>query len=154
MLTPTPGIASGLAGVQISATSFVASIRQRVSPASLTSLPTNGLNQDHVPMALVGAVAVRDALELSRWVLGSLAVGTAQHAAVSGARSHGLWKQLATACPPLVGDRPLADDVRRCGELVLSAQHDRPPQARTNPDEPAQQRSERAYSGQRSPGED
>lgn len=131
MLTPTPGVSSGLAGVQISATSFVASIRQRVAPASLTALPTNGTNQDHVPMALVGAIAVRDALELSRWVLGSLAVGTAQHAALTGRSGRGVWEQVALASPPLDRDRPLAEEVRRCAEVVLAAVGEA---ARTAPD--------------------
>ncbi|HEY0805741.1 MAG TPA: aromatic amino acid ammonia-lyase, partial [Pseudonocardiaceae bacterium] len=52
MLTPRAGRGCGLAGVHISATSFVCRIRQLAAPASLTTLPTNGWNQDHVPMAL------------------------------------------------------------------------------------------------------
>ena len=78
MLTPRPGRGAGLAGVQLSATSFVSRIRQLAYPASLTTLPTNGWNQDHVPMALNGANSVAEALELGWLVIGSLAVGVAQ----------------------------------------------------------------------------
>ncbi|WZH51947.1 MAG: aromatic amino acid ammonia-lyase [Nocardioides alkalitolerans] len=126
MLTSSPGLSSGLAGVQISATSFVSSIRQRVQPTTLTSLPTNGANQDHVPMSLTGAIAVGEALETARWVIGSLAVGLAQHAALGGWPATGLWARVAAACPPLVEDRPLAAEVRACARLVLDAveEHD------------------------------
>lgn len=114
MLTPTPGNNSGLAGVQISATSFVSRIRQLVYPASLTALPTNNGNQDHVPMALNGANAVADAVELGWLAIGSLAVGTAQYAALLGrpVPSEGVWRRLSEACPPLAQDRPLASEVR------------------------------------------
>lgn len=97
MLTPRPGAGgSGLAGVQLSATSFVSKIRQLVYPASLTALPTTTENQDHVPMALNGATAVTDAIELAWLVVGSVAVGLAQYAALDGRTGEtGLWAKLA-----------------------------------------------------------
>jgi histidine ammonia-lyase len=154
MLAPTPGLTSGLAGVQISATSFVSAIRQRVSPVTLTTLPTNGANQDHVPMSLAGALAVRDALTTSRWVLGSLTVALAQHAALTGAPATGLWDRVARACPPLAGDRPLAEDVRACADLVMSEPCDLPGTDLPGPDDasvcdPDDARSSPARSGER-----
>ncbi|MGP3912303.1 aromatic amino acid lyase [Nonomuraea sp. 10N515B] len=126
MLTPRPGAGSGLAGVQISATSFVSRIRQLVYPASLTALPTNGGNQDHVPMALNGANAVAEAIELAWLVVGSLAVATAQRAALAGdaRRTTGLWAALAEISPPLERDRPLAPEVRAACDLMSSAADD------------------------------
>ncbi|MGF1646458.1 MAG: aromatic amino acid lyase [Kineosporiaceae bacterium] len=120
MLACVPGRDSGLAGVQISATSFVSAIRQRVAPATLTALPTNGTNQDHVPMSLVGAVAVNEALDAARWVLGSLAVATAQLAALTGgAVADGVWRRLGEVSPPLERDRPMAAEVRGSGDLLM-----------------------------------
>ncbi|MFC4535914.1 aromatic amino acid lyase [Sphaerisporangium dianthi] len=120
MLTPRPGAGSGLAGVQISATSFVSRIRQLVYPSSLTALPTNGGNQDHVPMALNGANAVSEAVELAWHVVGSLAVGVTQLAALTGRADGeaGLWAELSRVSPPLGADRPLAAEVRRAAALV------------------------------------
>ncbi|WP_223830656.1 aromatic amino acid ammonia-lyase [Nocardiopsis quinghaiensis] len=120
MLTPDPGGSSGLAGVQISATSFVSRIRQLVYPASLTALPTNNGNQDHVPMALNGANAVAEAVEMGWLVIASLAVGTAQYAALLGhpVPEDGVWRRLADACPPLAQDRPLAAEVRAARTVI------------------------------------
>ncbi|MEV6819908.1 aromatic amino acid ammonia-lyase [Nocardiopsis dassonvillei] len=120
MLTPFPGRASGLAGVQLSATSFTSRIRQLVYPASLTALPTNGGNQDHVPMALNGANSVAEAVDLAWLVVGSLALGATQYSALTGAGlpAEGVWARIAEVSPPLELDRPLAADVRAARDLV------------------------------------
>ncbi|MGW0811276.1 aromatic amino acid lyase [Nonomuraea sp. NPDC002799] len=118
MLTPRAGRGCGVAGVQISATSFVSKIRQTVTPSSLTMLPTNGWNQDHVPMALNGANAVTDGLELGWLTIGSLALGVAQLAVMTGDRPAGLWAELAEISPPLHADRPMAAEVRAARDLL------------------------------------
>lgn len=120
MLTPRAGRGCGLAGVHISATSFVSRIRQLAAPASLTTLPTNGWNQDHVPMALNGANSVAEALELGWLVIGSLALGVAQLAAITGRRTEesGVWAELARISPPLDADRPMAAEVRAARDLM------------------------------------
>ncbi|WP_217621450.1 aromatic amino acid ammonia-lyase [Streptomyces lunaelactis] len=122
MLTPRAGRGAGLAGVQISATSFISRIRQLVTPASLTMLPTNGWNQDHVPMALNSANGVGEALELAWLTVGSLALATAQLAAITGraGQATGVWAQLAEISPALEADRPMAIEVRRAAELLRS----------------------------------
>nr|MDT0661756.1 aromatic amino acid ammonia-lyase [Micromonospora sp. DSM 115978] len=127
MLTPRPGAGSGLAGVQLSATSFVSRIRQLAYPASLTALPTNGGNQDHVPMALNGANSVAEATDLAWLVVGSLAVAATQRAAIGGAPADaaGLWADLAELSPPLERDRPLAAEVRGARDLLLTAAAER-----------------------------
>ncbi|WP_051871833.1 HAL/PAL/TAL family ammonia-lyase [Streptomyces sclerotialus] len=119
MLTPRAGRGCGLAGVQISATSFISRIRQLVTPASLTTLPTNGWNQDHVPMALNGANGVAEALELGWHAVGSLALGAAQLAVMTGhtPETAGLWGELAAVSPALEADRPMAAEVRAAADL-------------------------------------
>jgi histidine ammonia-lyase len=120
MLTPRAGRGCGLAGVQISATSFVSRIRQLVYPASLTTLPTNGWNQDHVPMALNGANSVAEALEFGWLTIGSLALGVAQLAVVVGHphATDGVWNALAEISPPLAADRPMGSEVRAARDLL------------------------------------
>jgi histidine ammonia-lyase len=120
MLTPRAGRGCGLAGVHISATSFVSRMRQLAFPASLTTLPTNGWNQDHVPMALNGANSVAEELELGWLVVGSLALGVAQLAVMTGhtPEESGVWAELARISPPLDADRPMAAEVRAARDLL------------------------------------
>ncbi|RKN04514.1 aromatic amino acid ammonia-lyase [Streptomyces radicis] len=118
LLAARPGRDSGLAGVQIAATSHLAAIRQRAYPASCTPLPTNLGNQDHVPMALNGANAAAEMLDRAWWVASSLYHALAQirrlqrlerlwpHTAKGG-----LWERLAEHTPQLTTDRPMADAV-------------------------------------------
>ena len=121
MLTPRAGRGCGLAGVQISATSFVSKIRQLVYPASLTTLPTNGWNQDHVPMALNGANSVAEALEFGWYAIGSLALGVAQLAVMADheVETTGVWAELAEISPPLAADRPMGAEVRAARDLLV-----------------------------------
>jgi histidine ammonia-lyase len=119
MLTPRAGRGCGHAGVHNSATSFVSRIRQLAAPASLTTLPTNGWNQDHVPMALNGANSVAEALDLGWLVIGSLALGVAQLASITDRPAEsGVWAELARISPPLDVDRPMAAEVRAARDLL------------------------------------
>ncbi|MFI7273054.1 aromatic amino acid lyase [Streptomyces sp. NPDC049879] len=112
MLAGRPGRDSGLAGVQIGATSHLAAIRQRSYPASCTPVPTNLGNQDHVPMALNGANTVAETLDMAWWVASSLCHALARigQLAPRPART-GLWGRLAGLSPDLGRDRPMADAV-------------------------------------------
>ncbi len=125
MLTPSPGRASGLAGVQLSASSLVARIRQLSSPATLTALPTNLGNQDIVPMALNGANAVAESIELAWLVVGSLTIAVLQLSYLQHERRrspdhdiNGIWDDLQASYRPLVEDRPLATEVREAAEAM------------------------------------
>jgi histidine ammonia-lyase len=120
MLTPDPGPASGLAGVQIAATSFVAKIRQLAYPATLTALPTNLGNQDHVPMALNGANTVADIVQLTWLILGSLALAVTQWTYLDQRtfETNTIWADLATSFHPLYSDRPLAAEVRQAAQCL------------------------------------
>ena len=120
MLTPYPGPASGLAGVQIAATSFVAKIRQLAYPATLTALPTNLGNQDHVPMALNGANSVADIVRLAWLIIGSLALAVTQWTYLDQRpiEAGTIWADLATGFHPLQHDRPLAAEVRQAAECL------------------------------------
>lgn len=125
LLAPIPGATSGLAGVQISATAQVAELRRRAMPASIQSLPTNGRNQDIVPM---GVHAARNAFESVRMIeplLGSLAVALGQGFFLQRSEPVSPFGRVLMAAlsevPPLDGaDRPLFEDVRRASSALLS----------------------------------
>ncbi|MFD3539181.1 aromatic amino acid ammonia-lyase [Streptomyces sp. NPDC058662] len=121
LLAPVPGRDSGLAGVQIAASSHLSRIRQLGYPASMTTIPTNLENQDHVPLALNSATAVADMLDRLRWIAGGLLLALTQAGHLTGARPSGLWARLAEAAPPLQRDRPLAAEVAALAELALAA---------------------------------
>jgi histidine ammonia-lyase len=119
LLAARPGATSGLAGVQIAASSFVARIRQLASPATLTAIPTNLWNQDHVPMALNGAVATADAIRLGWLVAGALALATNQVAFLLDETPEAEpWRRLAEETRPVEADRPLDEDMRVAAEIA------------------------------------
>ncbi len=120
MLTPYPGPQSGFAGVQIAATSFVAKIRQLSYPSSLTALPTNLNNQDHVPMALNGANSVVEINRFGWLVIGSLGMAINQwsHLAQVEAPEGTVWAELQSRFKPLELDRPLAAEVLGMAEYL------------------------------------
>jgi histidine ammonia-lyase len=132
MLTPKPGAASGLAGLQLSATSMVARIRQLASPATLTALPTNLGNQDIVPMALNGANAAAEMIELAWLVVGSLTLAVQQLTYfVGGDHEAGFWSDLYRGFEPIIHDRPLGGEVRTAAATMQEAAEDWPTELTT-----------------------
>jgi len=62
-LSPDPGVNSGLMIAQYTAAGIVATNRRLASPASVDSLPTSGMQEDHVSMGWAAAVKLRTVLD-------------------------------------------------------------------------------------------
>ena len=62
-LSPDPGVNSGLMIAQYTAAGIVAENRRLASPASVDSLPTSGMQEDHVSMGWAAAVKLRTVLD-------------------------------------------------------------------------------------------
>lgn len=62
-LTPDPGVNSGLMIAQYTAAGIVAENRRLASPASVDSLPTSGMQEDHVSMGWAAAHKLRTVLD-------------------------------------------------------------------------------------------
>jgi histidine ammonia-lyase len=62
-LTPDPGVNSGLMIAQYTAAGIVAENRRLASPASVDSLPTSGMQEDHVSMGWAATVKLRRVLD-------------------------------------------------------------------------------------------
>ncbi|HYN94037.1 MAG TPA: histidine ammonia-lyase [Pilimelia sp.] len=62
-LTPDPGVNSGLMIAQYTAAGIVAENRRLAAPASVDSLPTSGMQEDHVSMGWAAAVKLRTVLD-------------------------------------------------------------------------------------------
>ncbi|MBU42781.1 MAG: hypothetical protein CMN76_06150 [Spirochaetaceae bacterium] len=71
MLAEKPGADSGLAGVQLTATALVAELRSLAQMHSTFSIPTNGKNQDVVPMSLLAARKALESTERLAALLGA-----------------------------------------------------------------------------------
>lgn len=118
LLSARPGAQSGLAGVNLAATALVAAMRRYSVPSSIQSLPTNGHNQDVVPLGTQAALeALRQAERLSL-VQASLALALRQASYVGARRpassaGAALLDFLGGVVAPIDPDRPLGEDVRR-----------------------------------------
>jgi histidine ammonia-lyase len=62
-LTPDPGVNSGLMIAQYTAAGIVAENRRLAAPASVDSLPTSGMQEDHVSMGWAAAVKLGRVLD-------------------------------------------------------------------------------------------
>jgi histidine ammonia-lyase len=62
-LTPDPGVNSGLMIAQYTAAGIVASNRRLASPASVDSIPTSGMQEDHVSMGWAATCKLRTVLD-------------------------------------------------------------------------------------------
>jgi histidine ammonia-lyase len=62
-LSPDPGVNSGLMIAQYTAAGIVAENRRLASPASVDSLPTSGMQEDHVSMGWAAATKLRTVLD-------------------------------------------------------------------------------------------
>ncbi|MGI5170603.1 HAL/PAL/TAL family ammonia-lyase [Spirillospora sp. CA-253888] len=123
MLAPDPGRQHAIQGVQLAATSMVATMRRAANPASVQSLPTNWHNQDVVPFGTQAALNALDQAALLRLLHGSLAVALRQAAHVSdraptAPACRRLLDRLRALIPPIDPDRPLDEAVRRAADLL------------------------------------
>jgi histidine ammonia-lyase len=62
-LTPDPGVNSGLMIAQYTAASIVAENRRLASPASVDSVPTSGMQEDHVSMGWAATCKLRTVID-------------------------------------------------------------------------------------------
>jgi histidine ammonia-lyase len=124
-LAEEPGVNSGLMVAQYTAAALVAENRRLAAPASVDSIPTSGMQEDHVSMGWGAALKLRSVLENLTYIL---AVEL-----VSAARAQDLRRPLkpspATAAvrdllrervPGAGPDRFLAPELAAAAELIRS----------------------------------
>jgi tyrosine ammonia-lyase len=123
LLAWNPGATSGMAGAQITATALVAEMRHHVGPCAVTSIPTNGRNQDVVSM---GTMSARQAFDQSRRLSGVLAICALGANQLNFLRASGKATGRTTPAPewmPQVDgirqDRALFDDIERISQAFL-----------------------------------
>ncbi|MEU1056976.1 aromatic amino acid ammonia-lyase [Streptomyces sp. NPDC005876] len=125
MLATLPGEQHGLQGAQLTATAIVTKMRRACNPASMQSLPTNGRNQDIVPMGTQAALTAFEQARSLRWLQGTLALAVRQAYHITNRRptsiiNRHVVEQLEDTLRPVDPDRPLHADVRQAADLLDS----------------------------------
>lgn len=115
LLAWTPGACSGMAGGQLTATALVAEMRHHASPSAITSIPTNGNNQDIVSM---GTMAARHAFAQTGRLASILSVAGICCAQLNALRDHERAPGASSPqpewmpdIPPLIEDRGLWEEI-------------------------------------------
>lgn len=111
-----PGLNSGFAGAQYTATSLVAENRT-ITPASIQSIPSNGDNQDVVSMGLISARNARRVLQNNDTILALEFLAAAQAVDVShcyndlSPSGRVTYQAVRSLAGTLEHDRFMADDI-------------------------------------------
>lgn len=122
-LARNPGVDSGFMTAQIAAAALVADARVLTTPASVQSIPTEGNQEDFVPMGMTAAwKAGRIFADAARVVAIELLAGAQGLEYLKPlrpgrgvARTHAAVRRLAA---PLEADRPMAEDIERIAAAI------------------------------------
>jgi histidine ammonia-lyase len=109
--------------VQITAAALAAECRTLCTPSSVQSIPTDGNQEDYVPMGMTAASKCRRVLANAQLVVAIELLCAAQgleylRPLKPGLRIRELHARLREIVPALDGDRPLTPDIERLTELV------------------------------------
>ena len=124
-LAREPGLESGFMTAQITAAALAAETRVLATPASVQSIPTEGNQEDFVPMGMTGGWKARRVLDNAARVVAIELLAAADgleflkplRPGRGVARAHALLRDAGFAA--LRGDRSLSADIERCATLVL-----------------------------------
>ncbi len=124
-LAPQAGLHSGFMLAQYTAASLVAENRRLAVPASADSIPTSGMQEDHVSLGWSAGCKLRQALDNLAGVLGVEALiasaGIELRAPLRPSdRSAAVLRRLRAEVPAMPSDRFLAEDLAKAGHLVRS----------------------------------
>jgi len=125
-LATRPGIDSGYMLTQYTAASLVAENRVLAHPASVESIPTSGLQEDHVSMGWGAGRKLFDVIDNTTRVLAveliCAAQGIEQRAPLRPAPATGsMLETLRGRVPRLVEDRPPGPDIEAAADLIRAA---------------------------------
>lgn len=121
-LATTPGVSSGYMITQYTAAAIVAENKILAHPASVESIPTSGLQEDHVSMGWGAATKLATVLTNTARVIAIELMCAAQGAEqreMNLAPGTGAVKDaVRSVCEPLVEDRPLGTDIQAIADLI------------------------------------
>jgi len=121
-LANEPGVESGYMLTQYTAAAIVAENRVLSHPASVESIPTSGLQEDHVSMGWGAARKLDTVLTNTGRVLAvelmCASQGVEQRGLAPADGTAAIARTVRTVCPPLTADRPPGPDIERIAELI------------------------------------
>jgi histidine ammonia-lyase len=128
-LARDPGLESGFMTAQIAAAALVAECRVLATPASVQSVPTEGNQEDVVPMGMTAAwKAERILANAARIVAIELLAGAQGLEFLRPLKpGHGVGRTLGALrrlVPPLASDRPLSGDIERIAAALRDGTFD------------------------------
>ncbi len=125
-LTNDPGASSGLMIAQYTAASIAAENRRLAAPASVDSLPTSAMQEDHVSMGWGAARKLRSSVaNLGRLIaieLVTAAQAIEMREPAPGPASLRVIELLRQTVPQLTEDRVLAPDLAAAAQLVMAGE--------------------------------
>ncbi|KAA3640348.1 MAG: histidine ammonia-lyase, partial [Armatimonadetes bacterium] len=123
-LATDPGVSSGYMITQYTAAAIVAENKVLAHPASVESIPTSGLQEDHVSMGWGAATKLDTVLTNTGRVIAVELMCAAQGAEQRGANlapgTSAIKDVVRSVCEPLVKDRPPGVDMTAIAELIES----------------------------------
>ena len=122
-LSQEPGLGSGYMLAQYTQAALVSECKGLAHPSSVDSIPTSGLQEDHVSMGWHGALRAREVVGRVRTVLAAEAMCGAQALDLRGPSTPGRGTGAArtairTRVPFLEQDREVAADLRAAEEML------------------------------------
>jgi len=126
-LALNPGLDSGFMTAQIAAAALVADARVLSTPASVQSIPTEGNQEDVVPMGMTAAWKARRALDDATRVVAIELLAGAQGLEFLKPLTPGrgvarLYEAVRRLVPALSADRPMSDDIERIVMAIRDGQ--------------------------------
>jgi histidine ammonia-lyase len=124
-----PGLESGFMTAQVVAASLVNEARVLAHPASSDNITTSGGKEDHVSMGMTSALKLRSIVDLAENLLAIELLAAAEglehrHPLKAGVGVERAFAAVRKIAPPLVGDRPLSDDIARVAEAIRQGKFD------------------------------
>ncbi len=122
-LATNPGLESGFMMAQITAAALVAESRTLCTPASVQSIPTDGNQEDYVPMGMAAAFKCCRVLANAQRVVAAELLAAAQGLEFlkplrPGKGVDRVYRRVRDVIPALDGDRPLSFDMEKLAGLI------------------------------------
>jgi histidine ammonia-lyase len=128
-LARQPGLQSGFMTAHVAAASLVNEARVLAHPASVDNITTSGGKEDHVSMGMTSALKLRSIADLAENLVAIELLAAAEGLEHRRPLKSGVGVEHAFAivrglAPPLINDRPLANDIARVAEAIRRGDFD------------------------------
>lgn len=123
LVTKEQGVNSGFMGAQVTATALLSEIRNLCFPSSISSIPTNGNNQDIIPLSCTSARFTRSTVELLFSLLAIEGICLAQGVEILQVKNFShytkrFWDWIRKTSKFVKQDRALSEEIRTISQRL------------------------------------